>query len=72
MSFTSYFLFEFYTGCVQSTFKAEIGNGPCVSCGPNAIRLPMGIGCNCVANYYRAADQKMNYSSICYGKNCTL
>ena len=54
-------------GCQRDTYKAKIGNTPCLPCPLNSESAPQAVRCECKMGFYRFSGNK--YTDICHGKD---
>lgn len=49
--------------CVPETYKAEVGDGPCLPCPEHSAGPDYGLSeCRCNSGYYRAPTDPRNMS----------
>ena len=53
-------------GCQRHTYKAKVGNGPCLRCPSNSESSPQAVRCKCKNNFYRLRGNK--HTDVCHGK----
>ena len=55
----------YFLECQRNTYKANIGNDPCLSCPSNSESVPPAVRCDCKKGFYRYFEDK--YKDVCHG-----
>ena len=60
------FVLLYFIECQRNTYKANIGNDPCLPCPSNSVSVPQAVRCYCKKGFhrYRYSEDK----DVCHGK----